>query len=52
MALSDPIVATPVALHSTTHARSVQWGAVILGTIGAMAISMVLPPPFFQGVRR
>jgi hypothetical protein len=42
MALSDPIVATPVALHSTTHIRSVQWGAVILGTIGAMAISMVL----------
>jgi len=42
MALTDPILATPVALESSTPARSVQWGAVILGALGATAISMVL----------
>jgi hypothetical protein len=39
MALTDPIVA-PVA--AMAPARSVQWGAVVLGTLGAMAISAVL----------
>ncbi len=42
MALTDPILATPVALESSTPARSVQWGAVVLGALGATAISMVL----------
>lgn len=40
MALTDPIVAAP--LLPMTPARSVQWGAVVLGTLGAMAISAVL----------
>jgi len=42
MALTDPVLATPVAFESSTPARSVQWGAVILGALGATAISMVL----------
>src|SRR5471032_208181 len=42
MALTDPSLATPVALESSTPARSVQCGAVILGALGATAISMVL----------
>src|SRR5471032_2149136 len=42
MALTDPILATPVAFESSTPTRSVQWGAVILGALGATAISMVL----------
>lgn len=40
MALTDPIVAAP--LVPIAPARSVQWGAVVLGTLGAMAISAVL----------
>ena len=42
MALTDPVLDAPVALYASAPARSVQWGAVILGAIGAMAISMVL----------
>src|SRR5471032_1529290 len=42
MALTDPVLATPAAFESSTPTRSVQWGAVILGALGATAISMVL----------
>src|SRR3954471_2506282 len=42
MALTNPVPATPVAFESSTPVRSVQWGAVILGALGAIAISMVL----------
>jgi hypothetical protein len=42
MALTDPVLDAPVALYPSAPARSVQWGAVILGALGAMAISMVL----------
>src|SRR5471030_307791 len=42
MALTDPILATPVPFESSMPARSVQWSAVILGALGATAISMVL----------
>jgi hypothetical protein len=42
MSLTDPILTTPVARPSPAPARSVQWGAIILGALGATAISMVL----------
>ena len=42
MAITNPVLATPAAFESSTPPRSVQWGAVILGALGATAISMVL----------
>ena len=42
MAIANPVLATPAAFESSTPPRSVQWGAVILGALGATAISMVL----------
>src|SRR4051812_32826385 len=40
MAVSTDSIVAPAAL--TTPVRSVQWGAVVLGALGASAISMVL----------
>ena len=41
MAVSAPLV-TPAAAVAVGAPRSVQWGAIILGALGATAISMVL----------
>ncbi|MBN9091644.1 MAG: hypothetical protein J0J01_32385 [Reyranella sp.] len=43
MAVSAPVITpAPAAVVATAPPRSVQWGAVILGALGATAISMVL----------
>jgi hypothetical protein len=42
MAVTSATIVPPAVVATAGPARSVQWGAVILGALGAMAISMVL----------
>jgi hypothetical protein len=42
MAIVPNTIVAPAAVAAAGSARSVQWGAVVLGALGAMAISMVL----------